>query len=130
MSGIESSFIDKLTSKQTITNKFLATEDGSCSSCGSKSVPMEQNITLFPLLATKNYGRSKKIADVINENFSSNFPPFRKRCDSCQDAGVEEDSKQFAKETRKLSYLSSILILQVDKFDARMKIVNKNIVKP
>ena len=127
LSGRGSSLMENLVSRQIIANNFIATDDGSCPLCGSPSEPVEQNITVFTLRATANHGPSKRIADIINENFNSNPPSFRKRCDSCQEAGIDEERKQLAKETRVLSHLSNILIFQVDKFDANMQILNKNI---
>ena len=49
VTGKESSFLEMFTSEQIISNNFTATEDGSCPLCGSPSVPMDQNVMLFPL---------------------------------------------------------------------------------
>ena len=97
--------MEKFTSRQIISNNFTATTDGSCPHCGTPSEPMEQNVTLFPLRASTNQGRSKKIEDLIDENFGSNSPPFRKRCDTCQNDKILEEEKNFAKETRIISHL-------------------------
>ena len=67
VTGTKSSFMDKFTSKQIISNNFTATDDGSCPLCGNPSEPMEQNVILFPLRASMNQNRDKSIQDLIQE---------------------------------------------------------------
>ena len=55
---------------------------------------------------------AKEDFDLMNDNFNSAGPPFRKRCDSCQSESIDEEKKHFAQETS-IFILSDILIFQV-----------------
>ena len=79
------------------------------------------------LIAETNKGLKKNIKDLIRENFDSPSSQFRMRCDVCQDETIDETQKQYAQETKIISHLSNILIIQVSKFDNYLKKIRRNI---
>ena len=125
VTGLNSSYMESLNSKQKISHKFISTEDGSCPNCGVPIPVKEELISILPL-STGNNQDVKKICDLLQENYVDS-PPFRRRCEECQGRNIDEMQKHFARTTKLISHLSETLIIQVAKFDPQMQQLSRNL---
>ena len=125
VTGQNSSYIESLHSKQKISHKFISTEDGSCPNCGVPIPVKEELISILPL-ATGNNQDVKKICDLLEENYVDS-PPFRRRCEDCQERNIDEKQKHFARTNKFISHFSETLIVQVERFDSQMQQLSRKV---
>ena len=120
-----SSYMERLNSKQKISRKFISSEDGSCPNCGAPIPVKEETISILPL-STGNNRDVKKICDLFEENYVDS-PPFRRRCEECQGKNIDEKQKHFAKTEKFISHFSETLIIQVARFDPHMQQLSRKL---